>query len=380
MSKLRVAYIMMTMGLEYDDRIRKEMFAMKKIADVEFKIFAFHHDNHVEQGVLSYGVPFELVAVKGKGSKRTAISQLKKEYNFYSQIAPKVKDYDLLWIVCDQPFFFPLFSKKKMVWDLHEIPSLLIGSKLKNLVFHRMERRCPVFIHANQERLDYLTSIGVVRLPEKHLVLRNYPDNNWMAHAEDLPASYVAFKQWLGNSEYIYVQGLNTRGRYPVETLSAIMEVGIIKAVVLGRIPEGLMKEFTSKYPNYADTIYFVGQVIQAETAPFIAHCKFSIVYYSTDIPNNRYCEPNRMFQCLAFGKPVIVGCNEPLKNVVNQYGNGFVLESDGRSVEENKNAIIHMQSSYDLYKEKAYQNKSCFAWESQDGVFRLAFSTLGLL
>ena len=197
MSKLRIAYIMMTMGLEYDDRIRKEMFAMREIADVEFKIFAFHADNHVERGVLSYGVPFELVAVKGKGSKRTVISQLMKEYDFYSQIAPKVKDYDVLWVICDQPFFFPLFSKKKMIWDLHEIPSLLIGSRVKNMVFHRMERRCPVFIHANQERLDYLTEIGVVKHPEKHLVLRNYPDQDWMSHAEDAPASYTAFKQWL---------------------------------------------------------------------------------------------------------------------------------------------------------------------------------------
>ena len=380
MSKLRIAYIMMTMGLEYDDRIRKEMFAMREIADVEFKIFAFHADNHVERGVLSYGVPFELVAVKGKGSKRTVISQLMKEYDFYSQIAPKVKDYDVLWVICDQPFFFPLFSKKKMIWDLHEIPSLLIGSKLKNMVFHRMERRCPVFIHANQERLDYLTEIGVVKHPEKHLVLRNYPDQDWMSHAEDTPASYTAFKQWLGDSEYIYVQGLNTKGRYPVETLSAIMEAGTVKAVVLGRVPGDLMREFSSQYPNYADTIYFAGQVIQKETAPFIAHCKFSMVFYSTDQPNNRYCEPNRMFQCLAFGKPVIVGCNEPLKNVVDQYGNGIVLKGDGRSIEENRDAIQFMETNFLQYEQKAQQAKSCFKWESQANVFSSAFSTLGLL
>lgn len=371
---------MMTMGLEYDDRIRKEMFSMRLLTDAEFKIFAFHHDNHSETGVLSYGVPYELITIKGKGGKKGFIHQLRKEYDFYNQIAPKVKDFDILWIVCDQPFFFPLFSKQKMVWDLHEIPYLITGSTLKNLIFHRMEQRCPVIVHANQERLNYLIRQNIVKLPNKHLVLRNYPDHSWMAQAETQTKSYTKFKQWIGNNEYIYVQGLNNKGRYPIETLSAIMEARCIKAVILGKVSDDFMKEFTIQYPDYTEHIYFAGQVIQAETAPFISHCKFSIVFYSTDFPNNRYCEPNRMFQCMAFGKPVIVGCNEPLKNVVNQYGNGIVLDSDGRMVEETTKAILTMTESYNHFAEKASQAKNSFVWEDQTDVFTSIFSTLGVL
>ena len=157
------------------------------------------------------------------------------------------------------------------------------------------------------------------------------------------------------------------------------MEAKSVKAVVLGKVPEDIFKEFIMHYPNYRQYIFFAGQVIQSDTAPFIVHSKFSIIFYSTDIPNNRYCEPNRMFQCLAFGKPVIVGCNEPMKNVVSQFGNGIVLDNDGRSMDENVKAIREMVDVYPHYVQQARNVHSSFAWESQSNVFEDIFKMLGV-
>ena len=113
---MKIAYILLTNGLEYDDRIRKEMFSMKELlGEVEFKVFGFHGDNHAETGVLSYGVPFELVSLKNRGGKKGLIAMLRKEYDFYKQIAPKVNDFDMLWVCDHQPFFFPLLSKKPVI-------------------------------------------------------------------------------------------------------------------------------------------------------------------------------------------------------------------------------------------------------------------------
>lgn len=368
---------MLTNGLEYDDRIRKEMFSLRSIADVEFKIFAFHAHNNIEKGVLSYGVPYEFVSVKGKGGKKGFVNQLRKEYNFYSQITLKVQGYDLLWIVDDQPFFFPLFSKKKMVWDLHEIPASIIGGKMKNALFHRMERRCPVIIHANQERLDYLTSSGVVLHPEKHVVLRNYPDREWLSHTNDKPASYLAFRQWIKDNDYVYIQGINSRGRYPIETLSSVLETKSLKAVVVGDVSKDIIKDIASRYPDYNKQIFFAGQMVQSDTAPFIANCMFSLVFYSTDIPNNRYCEPNRMFQTLGFGNPVVVGCNEPMRNVVEKYGNGVILNSDGRSISDIIEGIKTMLAGYAQYKDKAEQYMHLFNWESQIDIIKKIWGKL---
>lgn len=375
---MKIAYIMKSEGLEYDDRIRKEMASMRTLlGEVEFKIFAFDgNDNHSGTGVLSYGVPFEFVAVRHRSGKRKdVLSMILKEYNFYAQVKEKVKDYDLLWICDSQPFFFPLFSRKPVIWDLHEIPALIIGSKIKNLLFHRMERRCRWLIHANQERIDYLASKGVLARLDKNLILRNYPDKDWLSGNNKQVEKFQQFKDWLGNEEYVYLQGLGSEARYPYETLKSIMEAKLIKAVVIGRVQKDAQKRIEEEYPDADNYIYYAGQMIQGDTATFIAHSKFSMVFYHLKTPNNRYCEPNRMFQCLGYGKPVVVGCNEPMKNVVEENRVGIALPSDGGNINDNVVAIQQMMDNYDAYHKQAETKKETFAWESQISVFSKLFN-----
>lgn len=368
---MKIAYILFTNGLEYDDRIRKEMMSMKDVVeDIEFKVFSFHADNHAETGVLSYGVPFELVSIKHRGGDKGFVAMLKKEYDFYSQIKPKVKDYDLLWLCDEHPFFFTLFSHKPIIWDLHEIPAKLSGTSLKNKVFNLMERNCGCLIHANKERLDYLLGRGVIKKPSKNYVLRNYPDQNWILGKDQNSETFLTFKKWLGDEDYIYIQGLNGNDRFSYETLASVLEAKRIKAVVLGKVAKEVKEAISEKYPSAEKVVYYAGQVVQSETAPFIAHSKFSMVFYSINIPNNRYCEPNRMFQCLGMGKPVIVGCNEPMKSVVSQYENGIALETDGSKIEENIHAINQMMDNYEDYRLKAETHKNKFCWEAQRDVF----------
>lgn len=368
---MKIAYIMLTNGLEYDDRIRKEMFSMRELlGDVEFKIFGFHGDNHAEKGVLSYGVPYELVSLKRRGGNKGVISELRKEYDFYSQIKPKVKDYDLLWVCDDQPFFFPLFSNKPVIWDLHEIPASITGSKLKNLLFHRMERRCKWLIHANQERVDYLTNAGILRIPEKNLILRNFPDQHWLSAGDIMTESHEKFNSWCGDKEYIYVQGLNANTRFAWETLSSIMEAHAIKCVVIGNVPFDVKKKIIETYSDADKFIYYTGQVIQSETAYYMKHCKFSVVFYDIKTPNNRYCEPNRMFQCIGMGKPVLVGCNEPMKSIIEKYGNGIALKTEGSNVNDITEGICRMLHDYDTYRQKSENVKGEFCWEVQKAVF----------
>lgn len=373
---MKIAFILFTdEGLECDDRIRKEMFSIRRLFEnVEIKVFGFHRDNHAEIGTLSYGVPFELISIRNRGGKKGVVAELRKEMDFYSQIERKVNEYDLLWVCDEQPFFFPLFSRKPVIWDLHEIPHPIIGSRIKNILFHYMERRCKWLIHANQERLEYLEKNDVVKRRDKNLVLRNYPDNSWLKCAQRESESYMKFCRWLGQEEYIYVQGLTGDGRCAWETLSAIMETKRLKAVIIGPVPQRIMERVKSQYPDANQYLYYTGRVMQLDTAAFIAHCKFSIVFYKIDTPNNRYCEPNRMFQALGMGKPVIVGKNEPMASVVTRYGNGIAIDSDGRDVEDNIKAINRMLKNYEEIRSRAEMNKSEFAWNSQYHIFEKIF------
>lgn len=372
MSKKKMAFILWTNGLEYDDRIRKEIRTIQSVSDIDITIFAVHGDNREESGMMSYGIPYHIVSLESRNKyKKGTLAMLMKEKEMYSKIKKLVKDFDYLWVIDDQPFLFPLLSNKKMIWDLHEIPALITGSKLKETIFHRMEKRCATLIHANNERLDYLTEKGIIRRKEKHHILRNYPDKEWMQYAQQEFDEFKKFKQWLADDEYIYIQGVNNPSRYPTETLSAVLESKAIKAVVLGNFSKEIKEQLKQKYSHFDEYIYFAGQVSQEKTAPFIANCKFTIVLYSTDVANNRYCEPNRLFQCLAFGKPAIVGNNEPLVNVIKKDNLGVVMDTDGRSLSDNKEAIGTIMANYTKYKKCADGCASQFLWESQTNVIK---------
>ena len=238
-----------------------------------------------------------------------------------------------------------------------------------------MERRCKWLIHANQERLDYLRDQGVVKRLQKNLILRNYPDQEWLKAGNLESKAFMKFKEWLGDDEYIYIQGVNGPDRFAWETLSAVMESKTIKAVVIGSVPNEIKEKLSSTYTGTEKYIYYTGQVVQLDTAAFIFHCKFSIVFYNTKTPNNRYCEPNRMFQCLGMGKPVIVGCNEPMRNIINQYGNGIAISTDGGNMNGIVVAIKQMQEKYNEYFAKAKQYKNDFSWEAQTPIIKKLFN-----
>jgi glycosyltransferase involved in cell wall biosynthesis len=204
--------------------------------------------------------------------------------------------------------------------------------------------------------------------------LRNYPDLQWLNEGEKENDKIKMFKEWLQGEDYIYIQGLGYPGRMTWETLSAIMESRRIKAVVIGSVKDEIKGKLTQAYPDVDKYIYYTGQIIQSETAAYIAHCKFSMIFYNMLTPNNRYCEPNRMFQCLGLGKPVIVGCNDSMKSIIEKYGNGLVLKSEGSNVAENVNGIDEMLNNYEQYVKKAEQFKKEFAWEAQKNVFETLF------
>lgn len=369
---MKVAMVLWTNGLEYDDRIRKEIKTMETIYGIDFSIFAVSGDNKAEKGITSYGIPYELVSLKSRKSRFLKKALLCKAFELYLKINKRIKNFDFLWVIDDQPLFFPIFSNKKIIWDLHEIPAVFLRNPFKRVLFHRAEKKSISIIHANFERINYLISQKLIQEKEKHIVLRNFADKQWLEGFHIKDNNYIDFKKWLGNEDYIYIQGITSTKRFPIETLSAIIECDMIKAVVIGHVPDFIKDALHEKYGNKLfDLVYFTGQIDQKYTTFYMMQSKFSIVFYSIDIPNNRYCEPNRMFQSLALGKPVIVGCNEPMKTIVDKGVIGIVITSEGSEINEIKSAIFNMINNYKVYHQNLHKIKGLFLWENQQTIFK---------
>jgi hypothetical protein len=366
MTKLKVAVVCRTIGLEYDDRIRKECISIAKNAEV--KIFVTFENNKREEGITSYGVPYESFNLTTREKISSGKLLLVKALEFYLKVKPQLKLYDFIWAHEEYTLLFSLFApKNKFIWDLHEIPQLFERPILRWL-FHYIEKKSKHIIHANEFRINYLIDCGVITQLDKHKYLRNFPDSNFR-NANLEPDNCSSFLNWLNGAEYVYLQGLTVADRYPYNSIASIIESTDLKIVVVGSF-EDLVSQ--SKLKNtfgslLIERVFFAGRVNQLAVPFFLKNAKFSMIFYDNSIPNNEYCEANRFYQAINFGIPVITGSNISMSSLVKDLGLGVFLESDGRDIDQIKRGINLLLANYQTYRNNCLDNMNNFVWKDDD-------------
>ena len=91
-----------------------------------------------------------------------------------------------------------------------------------------------------------------------------------------------------------------------------------------------------------------------------------SLVFYKNTSPNNWFCEPNRLYQNLINGNPVVVGNNPPMKELIEQYEVGVCAETDGADVNAMVSAIKNLLDNYDLIKGRVKDRYNKWLWDEQ--------------
>lgn len=365
MTKPNIAIVLRTVGLEYDDRVRKECIALSKIA--KLKIFVTFENNAEEEGITRYGIPYKSFKLTTRERIPSGKLLLVKALEFYFKVKPHLKEFDLIWAHEEYTFLFPLLAQKgKFVWDLHEIPAMFTKPIMKNF-FNYIENKSKAIIHANPQRIKYLLENGYIKFPIKHSSIRNFPDNNFL-DSNVLPKNYTEFKEWLGVKDFVYLQGLTVADRFPFNSIASVLDATDLNIVVVGTFEDlGALENLRNKYGEELNIrVFFAGRVNQLAIPAFLRDAKFSIVLYNIDDPNNRYCEANRFYQAINYGIPVIVGCNESMADIMNDYNVGIALQSDGRDLDDLKKSIVSLQDNYDFYKNNATLHGGKFLWDEK--------------
>lgn len=332
-----IALVLYTSGIDYDDRIRKEILSIKGMySNIDFKIFAVDPKNREEEGVTSYGVPYRIPYLKSRDKYVSGTHTIQKAWDFYKTIKKDIDSFDAVWCADPETFIFVLMLHgKPIAWDLHELPLAFMGNPMMRILFKWLERKCNVMVHANEPRLRYLERIGMVKHLEKQFVLRNYPQFNEID--EEYDDKYNVFVKWLGKSKCAYLQGIVSAARADMESIQAVLTIPDLKAVVVGRIQPERMEDFKQHFGEkvLAERIFFTGKIKQLKTPQYIRKCCIALVFYKNTSPNNWYCEPNRLFQNVINGNPVVVGNNPPMKEFVETNHYGVSVDTDGSDVEK---------------------------------------------
>ena len=360
-----IAVVVKSAGIEYDDRVRKVSLALSRHFYV--KIFIVQDDNSECEGKTSYGIDYESIKLKLRDRLPQAKFLVLKTLEYYFKVVKRIKGFDYYWYNEEKTFLFPLLapSNQIFVWDQHEIPMLFCHG-FKRKLFNMIEKKCRLMFHANPQRIDYLMSIGLLKEPQKHRFIHNYPDKECVMSSL-LPPCYEEFKAWLNNSEYVYLQGLNSSKRKPFNSVCAVLDNTDFKVFVAGYFEEGEKRRLLEKYPALTERVFFAGLVPQLTIPSILREAKFTIVLYETATPNNKYCEANRMYQAMAMGVPLIVGENPSMADVVHgTYG--IALKSDGSELSELNQAVKDITRNLNHYRNNCLAHSNDYLW-SQDMV-----------
>lgn len=371
MKNIKIALVIKTNGLEYDDRVRKEIVTVSSLyPEVSFKIFAMLPVNEEKEGVTSYGTPYKTIYIPARDKYGPAQKTFLKSYQFYKAVKAELKDFDVVWAADNSATIFPLLVKNdKLLWDLHELPSDVMRMKWGKYILKYAFHRCKVLLHANPQRINYLKEAGVISDPEKHYAIRNYP--NFDDIDKEYDQKYSDFIKWKGDRKCVYLQGLANESRAAYETISAVMRFPELCAVVVGGFDVKTNNRLGDEYgDNLNKRVFFIGSIAQLKIPQYVKQCFTSLIFYKNVNPNNYYCEANRFYQSVILGLPVVVGNNPSMKELIDKYGLGVAIDDDGKDVTKIVEGLKEVMSNYDKYQSNIEKNKKFLYWDNQKDVF----------
>ena len=358
----RICVIAKTENLSVDERLNKSYRCIHK--NFATKLLLNYHDNDQKLSKLSGNIKCIGIKLFTRNIFKPGKFLIIKAFEFFIQIKFNTRKTDFLWIHEEWPFLCCLFGKKdKFIWDLHETPTRFLKQPYKK-IFQIIERKAKFIVHANEFRIDYLIKMSLVQSPEKHVALSNYPNRENLP-TKNKPKKYCDFKNWLKDSKYAYIQGVNKKDRFPVESISAILEASEEKVCVVGAVEEEVKLYLTKKYGKIILTrVFFVGRIEACYIPLFLSDAMYSIVLYDDKDINNKLCAPNRFYHALSLGVPVITGLNPPLKTVIDKFENGIIIAGYGESINSIKTGIISLLNNYNEIKSNAKNHSDRFLWD----------------
>jgi len=323
----------------------------------KYKMYNKKFFEYNDRKVLNYEI--QLNAKMGKGLKNIW-NLIVYQVFVFMWLVRNVKKYDILHVFdldAGLPaIFISLFFKKKM---LYHIADFYVDSRkgIPNS-FKKYIRKLEYYIIAKSDATIICTE------DRKKQIEGSKPKKLYIIHNTPTKKLDVTVHKELKKSDILslcYIGALSNN-RFINEILEIVSKNKSIELKIAGMgALEEKVKEYSSKYSN----IIFLGQVNYNEALKIYLNCDLMFAIYDPSHSNHRYSAPNKVYEAMMLGKPIIVAKNTGTDTIVKKEKMGFTIKYDKNSFEKLINKILCDKTIIYEMGQNAKNAYEKYSWES---------------
>ena len=253
------------------------------------------------------------------------------------------------------------YFSRKVIYDAHELETEVCGLRgIKKLIYKFLEKR---FIHKVNFSLFVSKSI-------ENWYIENYKINNtytiyncpsfkdYSFSQDKIKKEFKKINNIDENNKILIYQGALIRGRGIERLLDYFLRKNILNYALL-ILGYGELEQLVKDYSNKCKNIIYKEAVSPNMINNITSNCDAGIVLFDESFLSYKYALPNKLFEYILSGIPVIGGGSIEMERIINEYQLGIYLTnySDSAlkesikaidSININENIINRLKEKYD--------------------------------
>lgn len=359
-----------------DSRILKETESIKKLGIFnEIHVAAIKDGSLLEledDGIrIIWRVPLAL-----KRFSKNLVVQLFKYAEWKTKIVHRYKKMDIAVIHCHDLNALPVgvsLKKRnpliKLVYDAHELETERNGmSGIRKKLAKILERNLILKVDSMITVSESISKWYKERYSIRIDVLRNIPKKTKISYNSlfDLKFFFNITEQEI---LFIYQGGLS-RGRGIEELIRIFRQLNKNRHIVF--MGDGPLKEMITE--NNEPNIHYKSSVISNDVVHYVQSADVGIYLMEDTCLNHKYSLPNKIFEHIQAGIPIIVNNLPDQKAIVDHFGVGWVLTDPNKTIGflnnlDNKQIAEKMSGVLMAKKELSWENEANMLIEIYTGL-----------
>lgn len=227
------------------------------------------------------------------------------------------------------------------------------------------------FLHGNIKKIIEKLEIKVINNAEaviicteqrKKQIYKALPKKTVIIHNTPIPIELsTEYSIKKGTCRLVYV-GILSSGRFLKELLEYVKNHKNFELHIAGF---GILEKHVKSMSKNCNNIYYYGKISYDQTLNLENQCDVMIAMYDPSINNHKFAAPNKFYESLFLGKPIIMAKHTGMSEIVLENELGCVVDYNFESLCKAFDYIMSIQANWPIIAKKSKKlYKNNYDWK----------------